>query len=281
MILGYNTNGWAHHDLTDAIAILAEIGYRSVAITIDHHALNPRSPLREEQIRCVRELLSRHQLASCIETGARFLLDPRRKHEPTLLSPCAEERDRRLAFYHYAVDCAAALGSKCVSIWSGKLASEVPPERAWEWLRTGLQHLLDYAASRGVRISFEPEPDMWIDRLEKYEELVDRLGRDDLWLTVDIGHLQCQGEVPIAKVLPRYANRIVNIHLEDMRRHQHEHLFFGEGEIDFREVFRSLAEIHYQGPVHVELPRHSHEAPVIAQRAFDFLQNLLSEVLPG
>ena len=41
MLLGYNTNGMAHHELFDAVALLAEIGYRSVAITIDHGALAP------------------------------------------------------------------------------------------------------------------------------------------------------------------------------------------------------------------------------------------------
>ena len=39
--LGYNTNGFAHHRLTDALRLLADIGYQSVAITLDHHALNP------------------------------------------------------------------------------------------------------------------------------------------------------------------------------------------------------------------------------------------------
>ena len=41
MFLGYNTNGLAHHDLFDAVELLAEIGYRGVAITIDHNALPP------------------------------------------------------------------------------------------------------------------------------------------------------------------------------------------------------------------------------------------------
>ena len=41
MYLGYNTNGLAHHDLFDAVELLAEIGYRGVAITIDHNALSP------------------------------------------------------------------------------------------------------------------------------------------------------------------------------------------------------------------------------------------------
>ncbi len=68
-------------------------------------------------------------------------------------------------------------------------------------------------------------------------ELVARLGRPDLWLTLDIGHLQCQGELPIGQLLRQWQHALVNIHLEDMCRGRHEHLFFGEGEINFEEVF--------------------------------------------
>ena len=41
MHLGYNTNGLAHHSLPAAIELLADLGYRSVAITLDHGCLNP------------------------------------------------------------------------------------------------------------------------------------------------------------------------------------------------------------------------------------------------
>ena len=41
MLLGYNTNGLAHHRLVDAIHLLADAGYQSVAITLDAGALDP------------------------------------------------------------------------------------------------------------------------------------------------------------------------------------------------------------------------------------------------
>ena len=46
-------------------------------------------------------------LAIVIETGARYLLDPRRKHEPTLVSD--HGRERRLDLYRRAIAIAAEL----------------------------------------------------------------------------------------------------------------------------------------------------------------------------
>ena len=76
MLLGYNTNGLAHHELFDAIRLLAEIGYRSVAITIDHTALPPYGSYNAQRRRRLRRLLDELGMRSVIETGARFLLDP-------------------------------------------------------------------------------------------------------------------------------------------------------------------------------------------------------------
>src|SRR5262245_33664296 len=119
MLLGYNTNGFAHHRLEDALRILAELGYRSVALTLDYHALDPYDPDMPRQLAAVRGLLGELGLRAVIETGARFLLDPRHKHQPTLLSADAEGRARRLDFLRRAVDVACDLGADAVSFWSG------------------------------------------------------------------------------------------------------------------------------------------------------------------
>ncbi len=85
MLLGYNTNGMAHHELFDAIRLLAEIGYRSVAITIDHTALPPYGSYHAQRRRRLRRLLDELGMRSVIET-ARGSSWTRRKSTSRLLS---------------------------------------------------------------------------------------------------------------------------------------------------------------------------------------------------
>lgn len=277
MLLGYNTNGLAHHDPLDALDLLAELGYGSVALTLDHGRLDPFAPDLTARLAVVGERLQRLGLRNVIETGARFLLDPRVKHEPTLVSPDPERRSRRIDFLHRAIDIAARLGSDCVSLWSGVLRDGAGEEVAFDRLVTGLRRVLDHASRCGIVLGFEPEPGMFIDTQRRYDELVERLGRPaEFRLTLDIGHLHCQGETPLSDYIRRYAPQLVNVHLEDMRAGVHEHLMFGEGEIDFPPVLAALRAANYRGGIHVELSRHSHDGPAAARRACEFLTPLLA-----
>ena len=61
-----------------------------------------------------------------------------------------------------------------------------------------------------------------------------------------------------------------------MRRGVHDHLMFGEGEVDFADVLPALEEIGYTGGVYVELSRHSHDAVETAKQSKAFLQPLMN-----
>jgi sugar phosphate isomerase/epimerase len=272
MLLGYNTNGFAHHRLEDALAILAELGYRSVALTLDYHALNPYAADLPEQLAAVKGLLQTHGLRSVVETGARFLLDPRRKHQPTLLSAEPAERARRLDFLRRAVDVAAGLGSDAVSFWSGTARDGASDDALMGRLVEGCRELCAHADARQVRLAFEPEPGMFIDTMTRFAELRERVNHPRFGLTLDVGHLHCQGEVPVRDHVRRWREVLWNVHVEDMRRGVHDHLMFGEGEMDFGEVLGALAEAGYEGGLHVELSRHSHDAVETARRALAFLR---------
>lgn len=275
MRLGYNTNGFAHHRLEDALTILAELGYQSVALTLDHFVLNPFQPELAWRVERTRRLLERLRLRCVVETGARFLLNPRRKHQPTLISPAAEERQKRLDFLCQAVLIARDLGADAVSCWSGSAVDAAPPDVLEDRLLSGCRALLRVAEQHRVRLAFEPEPGMFIATQAAFARLQQKLDDPSFGLTLDIGHVHCQGE-NIVDELRRFRERLFNVHIEDMRRDVHEHLMFGEGEIDFDLVLRTLREIGYSGGVHVELSRHSHDAVNTARDALQFLRARMS-----
>jgi sugar phosphate isomerase/epimerase len=275
MFLGYNTNGFAHHRLEDAIDILADLGYAGVALTLDVHHLDPFADNLAQQVAWVARRLSRHRLRCVVETGARFLLDPRRKHQPTLLSGTPEERAIRLDFLKRCVDIAADLGADCVSLWSGAADGPAPEGVLMLRLVDRCERLAEYAVQRNIRLAFEPEPGMFIDTLDRFAAFYDQLRHPALGLTIDIGHLVCQGEVPVSDHLRRWKDLLWNVHIEDMRRGRHEHLFFGEGEVDFADVFAGLHQAEYRGGVYVELSRHSYDAVATAQKAYTFLRSYL------
>lgn len=272
MRLGYNTNGFAFHRLDDAIDILAEIGYRSIALTLDYQHLDPFAADLDARLARVGDRLARQGMTCTIETGSRFLLDPRRKHQPTLIGAELAGRRQRIDFLGRAVRIAAELGAESVSLWSGTADDEANPDELMDRLCTGLVEVLEQADRHGVRLAMEPEPGMFIERMDQFERLIERINHERLGLTLDVGHLHCLDDGKLADHLARWQDRLFNVHFEDMRRGQHEHLFFGEGQMDFSKILSDLSASQYTGPIHVELSRHSANAVETARKAMRFLK---------
>jgi sugar phosphate isomerase/epimerase len=277
MFLGYNTNGFAHHRLADAIEILARLGYRGIALTPDVSHLDLFAPRFREERDAIRARLSHHGLRCVIETGARFILDPWRKHQPTLLSADPEARQSRFGFLADCIFLSGndGLAADAVSFWSGTPDSDEVPSTLMERLADGCKRLADLAADQGVRLAFEPEPGMFIDTMDKFAELHAKVNHPAFGLTIDIGHLVCNGEVPVSRHLIAWKHLLWNVHIEDMKRGVHDHLMFGEGDVDFPDVFAGLREANYTGGVHVELSRHSYDAVNTARRAKLYLDGFL------
>ncbi len=274
---GYNTNGAAFHRWEQALELMAEIGYRSVALTVDHHCLDPFHARLNDEIARMRESLERLQFISVIETGSRFLLNSRVKHDPTLMDPSTSRRSIRIDFLKRCVDIAAELGSQAVSFWSGVLTEQISQEQAMDRLVAGCETVVEYAEQRGVNLAFEPEPGMFVETMNQFDQLCRRIDSNRWGLTLDVGHVHCVSDGPIADCIHRWKDRLFNVHIEDMRKGIHDHLPFGEGEIDFPPIIQALQQIGYRGGVNVELSRHGHAAPQMMRESFEFLRNCQSQ----
>lgn len=275
MKLGFNTNGLGCHRWQEGLALLAETGYQAVALTLDHSLLDPYSPNLSRDLREAKRLLTELNLAVVIETGARYLLNPRVKHDPTLLSPTEVERARRIDFLNRSIDIAAELNAEAVSFWSGTLKEEISEDEAFDRLVDACRPVIAHAESQSVRLAFEPEPGMFIDTMDRYARLKDQLSSPFFGLTLDVGHVHCLSDGSISEQIRRWSEWLWNVHIEDMLPGVHDHLRFGQGDIDFPPVIEALKAISYSGCLNVELSRHSHMAPEVVRESFDFLSPLL------
>ena len=114
-------------------------------------------------------------------------------------------------------------------------------------------------------------------RLDDAVALLADCGYDGVALTLDIGHCVCLEPAPVPDCVRRAARRLVHVHIEDMRRGVHEHLMFGDGELDLAVALAALSEIGYSGLVAVELSRHAHAAHETVPQAIEVLRSRESE----
>jgi sugar phosphate isomerase/epimerase len=256
---GYGTNGLADHTLADALDVIAESGYGAVALTIGHPHLDPFAADWRERAERLAGDLEHRGLRVVVETGARYLLDPRRKHRPTLVDRDAE---RRLAFLRRAIEVAAVLRAECVSLWSGVLPADVLPEEGWELLVTRLADLAPIAEEHGVTLSIEPEPGMLVETVADALRLRTALGDPaSVGITVDLGHCVAVEPAGVVGALRQAGALLRNVQVDDMLPGVHEHLELGTGALDLVAAVETLREIGFAGVAAVELPRHSHDAP--------------------
>ncbi|MBM7113571.1 sugar phosphate isomerase/epimerase family protein [Archangium primigenium] len=271
----YNTNGVSNHRFEDALRLIADCGYDGVALTLDHHHFDPFAPDLERRAGALAGLLDRLGLDVVVETGARFLLDPRAKHEPTLVTPDAVGRERRLDFLRRAVDICATCRGEAVSFWGGVPQAGVDPTQSWEWLVEGVARLSDYAASRGVVAAVEAEPGMRVETVDDWLRLqhdVIALGAAPIKIALDVGHLLVTQERGAADAVRELAPVLGTVAVEDMKRGVHEHLPFGEGDLDMPSVLQALQDIGYRRLVCVELSRDAHRAHTMVPQALEWLR---------
>jgi sugar phosphate isomerase/epimerase len=279
---GYGTNGLADLRLDDALALLADLGYDGLGLTLDHMHLDPLAPDLPARTRRVAHRLDALGLEVTVETGARYVLDPRRKHGPSLLDPDPDGRARRIGLLNRAVRVAADLGAHAVHCFSGTTPAGTDEDTAWTRLALALSPVLEAATSAGVPLAVEPEPGHLLATLADFHRLRRALGDPEyLGLTLDIGHCQCLEPLPPADCVRAAAPWLRHVQIEDMRRGVHEHLPFGDGDIDFPAVLGALAATGYQGLTVVELPRHSHAGPHHAELSLPFLRAAAASAAPS
>lgn len=279
MQLGYHTGGLTQHEIFSGLNLLADIGYQSVAISIDFGWLSPSDHDVHESVQRVRAELKARKMTSVVEATANYLLDANRPNWPTLMETDPGLVEARMRYLKYCVDVASELGSVCMSLRSGPKPEGVTFDDAMNRLVEGLFEVLQYAAEQDVQLAVEPEPGMLIDTLGRYERLLHLLDSPRLGLTMDVGHVFFSNELPFDSQVEKWIEKMVNVHIEDIHGRQHRHLPPGAGSINFELIMESLVRNGYAGPVHVDLNEHAHVGPEMARQCHGQLLPMIQKAI--
>jgi hypothetical protein len=116
--MGYASSGFAHHRLNDAVAILADLGYGALSLTLDVVHLDPYdADLPRAVDRASRALPARRGMKGVVATGAPAFSSIR---AGSTVRRRMDDGDGRRAFdTAWRVRVARDLGADCLALWSG------------------------------------------------------------------------------------------------------------------------------------------------------------------
>lgn len=141
------------------------------------------------------------------------------------------------------------------------------PEREWARFGARLTEVADYIATQGLRFAYHHHLGTVVERTEDLEQFIKHTGAS-VGLTIDTGHAALGGLDPVA-VVRSHPERVAHVHCKDIRREvfadlQHRGGSFldgvlagmftvpGDGEIDYDQFMKALAEIGYSGWIIIE-----------------------------
>ena len=93
-----------------------------------------------------------------------------------------------------------------------------------------------------------------------------------LALALDLGHCRVTQEREPAAAVREFAPHLGTVAIEDMKRGEHVHLAFGEGDMDIPAILDVFEEVAFPGLVCVELSRESHRADTMIPQALAYLR---------
>ncbi|MBU3092344.1 myo-inosose-2 dehydratase, partial [Clostridium sp. CF011] len=141
-------------------------------------------------------------------------------------------------------------------------------EEEWKLLGNGLNKLGKLAQDKGMKMVYHHHMGTGVQTTKEIDKLMSITDENLVYLLFDSGHLVYSGEDHIA-ILKKYINRIKHVHLKDIRpeivkKVKDEKLSFlkgvrlgaftvpGDGSIDFKPIFKILADNNYEGWLLVE-----------------------------
>jgi sugar phosphate isomerase/epimerase len=235
--------GAMNHPARDPIAEIewfGQNGFDFVDLTLEPPAADPT----DVDIEGIRAALARHGLG--VVAHAAYYIP--------ISSPFPSLRGTALGEFRRALEAAARIGARMMTVHYRGIPPLFPAERCPEWHIEVLGPLCAQAAEMGVTILLENAPGLpgQIDHIAHILEAIPALG-----FHLDSGHTQVEGGTDMfEKYLERIGGRLMHVHLSENDGSRDQHLPLGaipRSHIDWPTRIARLKASGYDGTISLEV----------------------------
>ncbi len=131
-------------------------------------------------------------------------------------------------------------------------------KEAWDMVVSGVKECAEYAKQKNMTISVEILQGTLINSVDQWFKLYNEVGMDNVYVTVDTGtfYTTVKPKMPIPEAIRKLGKHINCVHVKDEVGFpniiQSQHVWYGGGYVDFREIGECLKEVGYDGYCAVE-----------------------------
>jgi len=239
--LGMNLFTWTttmDEDLSDTLSFLKTTGFDFVEIPIN----NPADSDKWQRIG-----------QQCADLGLGVQTCTICPPDKSLISPDAAVRDAAVAYLKQVVDASAAVGSRMLMgpLYSGfkTFTGQPATQQEWDWSVAGMREVAEHAHTQNVTLAIE-----YLNRFEIYlltcaddvRRYVEAVDHPNCRASFDTFHANIE-EKNIADAIRTLAPYLVQVQVSENDRSTP-----GKGHINFGEVFDTLDEVGFGGPIAIE-----------------------------
>ena len=229
-------------DMADTLSFLKETGFDFVEMPVGGTDNRPADLLKWQQL---------GQQAANLGLGVQTC--SMLPSQLNLISSDETVRQAAIDYLKHLVDCSAAAGSAILmgplyagfKTFTGKPAT--PDE--WQWSVEGMREVAQHAQTKGVTLA--------IESLNRFEIYLLTCADDVVRYLEAVNHPNCRAafdtfhanmeEKNVSDALRKLASYLVHVQMSENDRSTP-----GQGQINFRQVFDTLREINYTGPIAIE-----------------------------
>ena len=201
-------------------------------------------------------------------------------------SPDPARREKSVQLTREAMDVAAALGVDTVSVWLGQdgfdYAFQADYVEAWNNLVDGLRKAASHRDDINLGIEYktsEPQMACYVNSGGKALALALAIGKDNVGITLDIGHAFNARENPaeIAAILIS-SKRLFHLHLNDNYSWADDDMPIGTVHfMQFLELFYWLEKLGYEGWMSLDLYPYREDPSEACQTSVHFVKKMLEK----